>query len=327
MLKNFLCISKRNPGIYKNILIFFCVLSLASICFSAIPSPVSVGVAVDKSEIRVGEEISLKINVITENDPGKIHLTGYEKLLTDFDLVDSTHTSHEISRHKYENTSVYRLKSLRTGAYETAVLNVYLEDTLIATSAMIYLDVYKKREEFGLSGEKIRMLEKYPRYLMPAFVFSSALLALLCAFRIYGMMKTKGKIFAEKTNSYKVEANDILKEYSDMKRKYSRVASSEEIREFYYDMSRMLRDYVDRIYGIDLMESTPKEAENIFMISNEFTPSIEKRIVLFMEKCDSIKYSKKEVGKAELRADFDKFQRLFKRVLKDMDSDIEGSAT
>jgi len=316
MLKSFLFILRRNLVDFKIYSVIILFLSI-TIIFSA--APLSVEIGVDRSEVYTGERIDLTVTVYTEGAPSVVSVAGPEKLAGTFELGTPISTNIRISENKYKNIGIYPIIPLKAGAFETPVLFVYSDDTLVATSSLIYLDVYEREDEFGLSDRLIPTLKKYPEMHKPIFLGAVILLVFLSSLRIYSIVKGEKPSLKLKREKKIDRASDILKEYSEMKKKYLKTKSPEEIRSFYYDMSRILRDYVDRIYGIDLMESTPEEAESIFQVSNEFTPSIEKRIVIFMEKCDSIKYSRTEIGKTELRSDYEKFQRLFKRVLKDIE--------
>lgn len=305
--------SKRNPFFLLLLILFFLPISGIS-AESATGTYLSMEVYFDRTEIFISESFLLTIVVIREVGES-YSLDGLSLAEQRIAIVPESSSTTFLTPTIQKETFRYILKPSSPGGFLFPPLDLISGNRHIVSKA-IYLDVYKNGTTFGLTTDSLTELSKKPLFLK-WFPWMLALLLFLFSFRGFLLRK---KLRPQTTNTTvdasKLNLDDLFKEFRAILKDLKLLKTPQEIKEFYYRMSFNLRDYIDRVYLLELVENTPQEIRQIFITSNQLEDSIERKLVVFLEFCDIVKYSTFYPGLEKVEQDVDAFKTLFKAVAK-----------
>ncbi|HRW92090.1 MAG TPA: BatD family protein [Thermotogota bacterium] len=308
------CISNGIKKHKRRILVLLlCFAASLALCEE---DPYTFRVFVDRSEVRTGEEIQLRIQgrlpfALPFEYQG---LEGADPELNVSFVEESTQT---ITPNLFLVEYRYRLLCDSPGAFEIPPIQFFFGGLQMATSTMVYIDVYDPEETFGLEETMYSPLQ--PR----SGAWDWALWILTASFAsggIYGVWRYRLSLRIELPPIPKPPAQrvgEILNAFAAMPDRFRNADTPQKIRLLYYSMSMLLREYIDHIYSIDLLESTPREADLLFLESHEFPGEYEKKVVEFLFRCDLAKYSLLVPSEHSMKKDFETFQILFRQALRD----------
>jgi len=270
-------------------------------------------VYVDRSEILYGETINLSIKTyLPPFLPFRIF--GVETLEENFFITLESTQSIMIEPDLQMRIFIYKLDPKNPGAYQILPLELIVVNQSMAKSEAIYLDVYEENEKFGLLSEKHPFLEKKTpiwTVLFFAFFVTFSVFALKSVILLKKKIPESGKRKKEKI----YDVTLVFRKFQDLKRRKSMITDDDLKREFYYEMNFLIREYIDSIHKIDLLENTTSESKILFENSNKMGEITENEIIYFLDNCDRVKYSKFIPDNIRFDEDFDNFRVLFAKVL------------
>lgn len=225
----------------------------------------------DKATIRIGEQVNLNIRVVYPRSqvmqlalPQDTLVTGVE--IIESNLIDSTIINNELQEMIYKVT----LTSFDSATYQLSNINALVGDSLFTAKDQISLIVntvpvdLEHPEEYADIKGQWKPDFVWQDYLIYLYIFIGILLlGLIIWLLIKRLRKRKGTSEAIQqielvTDPYQ----EAMQSIKDLKSK--ELWEHNQTKEYYTQLTDILRRYLWRVYGIDTQEKTSSEILNTF---------------------------------------------------------------
>lgn len=260
-------------------------------------APVSIASSVDKTTIRIGDLIHYQIEV-THDPEVQIQLPGEGANLGGFDI--RSYEAHEPRKEdgRVITESEYTISTFFTGEFDippTAVLYTLPEDTasqvLMTEPIHITVESVKPSEEGDIRD--IKPPEEIPRnwWILIRWIGLGIFVILAVILGIIGYRRRKaGKSLLPIREAPPRPPHEIALEALG-RIDPAGLDDPEKIKQFYSQVSEIIRRYLEGRYYIKALEMTTSDVLN-GLEAVDVEPEIRKAVREFLELCDLVKFAK-----------------------------------
>ncbi|HPN29392.1 MAG TPA: hypothetical protein PKY81_00400 [bacterium] len=273
--------------------------------------PVEVTVEASRSEITLADSLDFYIKVKCEN--------GYTAQLPDYNekLFGGFIVRDRITLPKtYPDTQTvvisekYILDPFLSGKYAIAPMeikfssdsdtNVYtIETKSLEITVNSLVDTAGQIPQFRDSTYTVELKLDYKRIIRNIAI--AALALILAGVGIWYYRKRKG---ADKIKIIKFSAHEIA--YGRIKKLIEeKLIEQNLVKEFYFRLSMILREYLENRFGLRAPEQTTEEFLNDMVKNNVFNDVENKILKDFLEHSDLVKFAKHKPGENDIQKSFD----------------------
>ncbi len=254
----------------------------------------------DQTEVTLGE--TFRVVVTARYFPHElVTCGGLEALHESLALTGVSTVSHLLAVNYVEETWIYTLTPTTAGAFLFPPLYAsFWEPGTPANQAVklssrpLYLDVYALAAPYGFpEGElkKVAPISPWARWI--GWLISLGLLIPCGTILRKAFVRPKpAKAQPEKPEG--LEALELLeelkKEYYLLLKDSKTINTPEDVKEFYYRLSRFVRGYFDAAYQTQMSMKTPLEIRSVFSGTKEIEMKTLEEVLSFLVRCDSVKY-------------------------------------
>ena len=280
--------------------LFLLLLFSASVGFSQ-----TVGTAVSKKEIKIGEQIQLTLKTkVNEKD-----LVVFPDLdsIGKLEVVEAFRPEKKKIAHQIEWIKKYSLTQFDTGKYIIPSLEVIVNKKKINSESIeiTVVDVAvdtTKQKMYDIKEDEIISLEKaeVSPELTNKVVILALLLALFLSTLVYFILKFKHRS--------KKKADEYITPYNKAFLRFSQVNDEVNSKAYYSSLTEIIKSYFEKTLEFSALESTTEQfifklknavADKKFKISETTISQIEK----LFTKADLVKFAKISVSEQEQNSD------------------------
>lgn len=273
------------------------ILVLTAGWLRAQESPVSLSSRVDKSKITIGDLITYTVTV-THDEGVKIKMPGLGANLGGFEIRDYNERKPVKEEGKIESSVDYTISTFFTGEFEIPPLTIFYAlpgDTvympLTTEPIKITVESVKPSEAGDILDVKVPL--EMPRnwwITLRWYVIGSAFLAMIVLSIIFYRKRKKGEGLLPVKKEPSRPPHEVALEALD-RLKDSDLLQDRRIKEYYIELSEIIRHYIEGRYFIIAMEMTTFE---VMMALTGAGVSEEEYDLFysFFESCDLVKFAK-----------------------------------
>lgn len=270
--------------------------------------PVSVAIDITPPEPTFADRFRLTIAVVAEKDIA-LEMPGFGQGLAEFEIIDHREPSPEIDASRTVRRTVYELETLAGGAFRVGPMTVKFFDRrpesgdrdkayeLVTEPFDIRIAEYEDRAGLsvlrGIKGpEKIRTALSDPTWWIAGGAFAVIALAATLVFLAARRKKTR----AEKICTPREKALAALDRLIEKD-----LIAMGLIKEFYFELTMIVRVYVEEDTGLRAPERTTEEFLSELSTANVFPPAQKNAFREFLTASDMVKYAGHEPRPEEIR--------------------------
>jgi len=260
-----------------------------------VKSPMSLQVNVNKPSINIGDLIRYTITVDAQTNV-QCQMPEFAQNLGKFAIRDWERSEPTLTDDgRVEQKQIYVLETYLTGIYEippVKLFYIYEGKTNLISSTPICVEVTSVAEEgdlfSGIRDIKVPVeifdVVKDNPWILPAVIFAClALIALV-------ILIIKKYFKREKAPAPKLPAHVIA--YTALRELYNKkLIEAGQIKEYYYEISNILRHYIEDRFGLRAPERTTEEFLYELNAGNSLVKSHQDLLKKFLEECDMVKFA------------------------------------
>lgn len=259
--------------------------------------PISVSSRVDKARITIGDLIHYSVTV-THDDSVKVDMPGFAANLGGFEIRDYKVQDPRKVNGKIVTEADYTISTFFTGAFEIPPLTIHytmgadtVQHTLTTEKIGIQVESLKASEAGDIRDVKPPV--EIPRnwwYTLRWYILGlGAILLILAGLLIYRRHKA-GKSLLPVRQTPPRPAHEIALEALD-RLTASDLLTQGEIKQFYIELSEIIREYINGRYFVVALEMTTTE-----VLDGLSTQNLETEVYdlfrSFLWNCDMVKFAK-----------------------------------
>ncbi len=273
--------------------------------------PITVESKIDKSKITIGDVVNYSV-IIKRDADVQVEMPGLAANLGAFEIRDYEVLEPQKEDGKIVEKFEYKISTFDTGEFEIPPLTIYY--TLPGDSVKHSLKTETlKIEVLSLNPSKkgdirdIKQPLNLPRDLRQYILWGGLglilVLAALTAFYVWKRKKAGKSIIPRKVEPPK-PAHEIALEALENLRESSLIQEGK-IKEFFVQISEIIRNYIEGRYFVPALEMTTFELlENLRQ--NQIEDGIIQTIAEFLEICDLVKFAKYQPSSEEIDSTLNK---------------------
>jgi len=264
-------------------------------CSKEVKSPIYLQVNVNEPSINIGDLIRYTITVDAQTNV-QYQMPEFAQNLGKFAIRDWERSEPvKTDGGRIEQKQIYVLETYLTGTYEippVKLFYIYDGKTNLISSTPICVEVTSVAEEGDLfSGirdikEPVGIFDvvKESIWFWPTVILIGVILIALI---IYLIIK---RINREEAPAPKLPAHEIA--YAALKELYrKKLVDSGLIKEYYFEISNILRHYIENRFGLRAPERTTEEFLHELNSSNSLAKAHQDLLKKFLEECDMVKFA------------------------------------
>ena len=280
------------------------ILCLAVTIGWAKDSQLSVQAEVDRTALTIGDPLHFTLTLKYSPDL-KIDSLNLKEKLNKFEVRDSTVTT-KTKKREIATQYKFTLVPWQTGEYEIPSLTINYKDK-DGRQKSVFSDPLKIEVKSVLGQvtdsadiKNLKAQLDLGRSVWFYLLIALALLALGTALTLYLLNRQKKK--AIKPEIIRTPWEIALEELQNLLQAHrlSRIP----VKEYYFRLTEILRGYLERRFGIPLLESTTQEIR-AQLERNYLNPESKKSFLQFLEQSDLIKFAKVQPETPRLTSDWE----------------------
>jgi hypothetical protein len=272
--------------------------------------PLKAYVRIDKSKINIAQTILLQLQAVIE--PGyKVTMPSVEKILENFGIVDWDNLGDKLDpNNNVVTTYQYRLEPLLSGTYPIPAFTFEFHDVnnpddkkYELTSEPVDIEVTsllgQQRAELKIND--IQGVVEMPAKTSLLWIWILCLCAIAGGGGVWFYFRRKGR--KEIIRIFK-SAHEIA--YERLRALVEQdLVSAGKIKEFYEQISDILRHYIEHRFNIHAPERTTEEFLAELPSANLLTASDQNLLAEFLKHCDLVKFAKYNPTTEQIQKTFD----------------------
>jgi len=277
-----------------HIILFF---GLTSVAISQMDAPISVSSSVDKARIRIGDLIHYSVKV-THDDSVQVEMPGFAANLGGFEIRDYELKDPQKQDGRIVNEASYTISTFITGEFEIPPLLIQYTlgtDTthhvLMTESINITVESMKASEAGDIRDVKAPL--EIPRqwwYLIRWMILGMFLVAAIVTGILLYRQYKMGKSLLPVREASPRPAHEVAIEALDRLRG-SDLLEKGNIKQFYIELSEIIREYIDGRYFVVALEMTTTEVLCGLKEQN-LKDDVFHLFQIFLQNCDLVKFAK-----------------------------------
>lgn len=289
---------------FKKVLIGL-VLGGVSIGLSAQEDvPISVSSQVDKARITIGDLIHYSV-MVTHDDTVKVEMPGFAANLGGFEIRDYKVQDPRKQNGKIVTEAAYTISTFFTGAFEIPPLTIYYtmgSDTVRHALTTEKIDIQVESLKASEAGDirDVKPPVEIPRdwwYTLRWYILGLvAALLILTGILLYRRHKT-GQSLLPVRQAPPRPAHEIALEALDQLTASDLLAKGE-VKQFYIELSEIIREYINGRYFVVALEMTTTEVLEGLSQQN-FESDVYDLFRSFLWNCDMVKFAKYQPSEKE----------------------------
>lgn len=277
--------------------------------------PVTVEASVDKNEISIGDRLKYTIRIKTEKDI-EVRLPSFAENLGEFAVKDFGSSEGGFwGRRKIEQW--YILDIYETGIYTIPAANIGFrergkEEWHDISTEEITVEVKSLLDESAESAEIKDIAgprSVYDMRFMYIILAIAALIALIALIIIILKKRKKSKEAAVPAPPAHLIALESLREL--MKKDYLK---SGKIQEYYFELSDIVRHYLENRFYLKAPEMTTEEFLNYLRSTDKLRSEHKSLLREFLAHCDMVKFARYHPEEKEIESSYESARRLVEQT-------------
>lgn len=262
---------------------------------SAMAQSVVVSAKMDSSAIWMGEQTSIKLEVVQDKDAQLLMLIPSDTLTKGVEVLSVTKgDTTDIKNNRIQINSEIIITSFDSGFYYIPPIKCLLDKDTFATEPLSLKVVPVEVDQTNLDLKDIKDVWS-PRFVLfdfiPGYVWIILLVLLLIAAAVYAYLR-----FFKKEALAKAQEASQIPPYEKamdklLKLKEEKLWQAGQDKLYYTRLIDILREYLDLRFGINAMEMTSTQILSSLRANSE-TKLVEKNMKSILEVADFVKFAK-----------------------------------
>jgi hypothetical protein len=271
---------------------------------------VMVELILNREELKVAEQLKLKIKVIADEGI-KINLPDFGEELGDFIIASISPLSKKINTNKkLEQVKVLTLNPFLSGPAKIPTIKItFGKNSKAINTPEIPVTILSSFKDGQVSDSLSGIADplEYPESKLWVYITLAVFVLLAVAIIVWQMFLHKKQIEEIVKTPYEIASEELEK------LKNSDLIDKGLVKEFYSKVSDILRIYIEGRFSLRAPESTTEEF--LDMLKHSDTLSVEYKNLLreFLQHCDMVKFA----GLSPSSEDIDKTFNLCERFIKE----------
>ena len=283
--------------------------------------PLTAHVRVDKSSITIAQTCLLELQATIEGNY-QVQMPGVNEVLRHFGIVDWRNIGDRLDANdNVVRTYQYRLEPFLSGKYEMPVFSFVFSDvndpnkTYVLETEPIEIEVTSLlgEDREGLVIADIEDVVEVRSEASLVWIWISAGVGIVVAAGGWFFLRSKRSVSLIRIFK---PAHEIA--YERLRKLVERdLIKSEQIKQFYEQISNILRHYIEDRFDLRAPERTTEEFLIELQSSDALVESDKKDLVEFLGHCDLVKFARHRPGTEQIQQTFDLVKNFIEKTKSD----------